>query len=569
MNKLNFFSHEKISDRLYILTEGYSMVHRFTIGVVIGDEKILVIDAGLGATDDLREYIEGIVGTDKPLICACTHCHPDHVGAAKLFDEAYVSHIDWKERADFALNTAQRLEDLDAFGLFNKEVNQWGREHIIPNEDTQFRDIRDGDVFDLGGVQIECIQLPGHSSGSMLFFNREDQYVFTGDIINTDVHLKRIGMEELKTYRENLKKVHAGIGDGVTLYPAHLPLPMETEVIHDLIAVCDDLIAGKVQGDPPGETIFTERNNNPLIRMHSVGNTCIVYNAENMNVPHQWDTLNFYSHEKVGERVYVVTEGYSMVHKFTIGVIIGDEKILVVDSGLGMAGDLRTYIEGFAGTDKPMICVCTHGSIDHAGAACLFDEAYVSSRDTHMLASAFDRERRLRDLNAFSLFNEEVVEYGRTHMIDNTKSVFKDVDEGDVFDLGGITVQPIRAPGHSKGHMAYYIPQEKILFGGDGINVDTHIKNLDRQGLLDYSKMLRRVLSITGEDIRIFAGHLNRPHKANVPRNLAAACEEVANGQTAGDPPGETIFLEKAGNPAVRMHYHGNSCIIYNSDLMK
>lgn len=279
-------------------------------------------------------------------------------------------------------------------------------------------------------------------------------------------------------------------------------------------------------------------------------------------------SLNFYSHERVSERVVVVTEGYSMVHRFTIGVVVGNEKVLVIDSGLGMDADLRSYIEKIVGREKPMLCSCTHGAIDHAGAACLFDEAYLNERDYPMLPSAFDRARRLRDLGAFSLFNNEVVEYGRAHMLDNSQSVFKPVDEGDVFDLGGISVEPIRTPGHSKGHLAYFIRQEKIAFGGDGINVDTHIKKLDRQGLLDYRDMLYRFLSITGEDIRIYAGHLNRPHRANVPRNLALACEEVASGQTAGDPPGETIFLEKAGNPAMRMHYHGNSCIIYDSSLM-
>ena len=280
--------------------------------------------------------------------------------------------------------------------------------------------------------------------------------------------------------------------------------------------------------------------------------------------------LNFHSHEKVSERVYVVTEGYSRVHRFTIGVVIGDEKVLVIDSGLGMTGDLRTYIEGFAGTEKPMICACTHGNIDHVGAACLFDEAYLNHGDHVDVLRAFDNERRLRDLSAFSLFNDEVIAYGREHMIeDNSKVVFKDIDEGQVFDLGGISVEPIRTLGHTEGHLAYYIRQENIAFGGDAINVSTGLKRLDREGLLAYRDMLYRFLSITGDDVAIYAGHLNRPHKSNVPRNLALACEEVANGETRGDPPAESIFPEKAGNPALRMHYHGNSCIIYNSSHLK
>lgn len=279
--------------------------------------------------------------------------------------------------------------------------------------------------------------------------------------------------------------------------------------------------------------------------------------------------LNFHSHEQVSDHIYVVTENYSMVHRFTIGVIIGRDKVLVVDSGLGMDGDLRSYIESFAGMDKPMICACTHGAIDHAGAACLFDEAFLNSRDKGMLPSAFNRDRRLSDLDAFSLHNKEVVEYCREHMVDNTRSVFTEIDEGYVFDLGGVTVRAIATPGHSKGHLAYYCPEEKIAFCGDAINADTHIKKLDAEGLREYSRMLKRFIAIVGEDTRLFAGHLNRAHSVQVARNLAAACEEVAEGKTYGDPQGETIFEEKMGNRSVRMHYHGNSCIIYDSSLLK
>lgn len=278
--------------------------------------------------------------------------------------------------------------------------------------------------------------------------------------------------------------------------------------------------------------------------------------------------INFYSHERVADCVYVVTENYSMVHRFTIGVIIGETITAVIDSGLGMTKDLRTYIESFAGTDKKMICLCTHGAIDHIGASKLFDEAYLNPLDLEMIPRAVLTERRLSDLNAFSLYNREVMEYCREQMLINEDSVFKDVNEGDIFDLGGgIEIEPIATPGHSKGHLAYLCRKEGIAFVGDAINSDVHIKQLDRQGLKDYAGMLRRFLSIAGEDVVMYAGHLNRAHRANVVKNLAAACEEAADGKILGDPPGETIFTEKSGNPDIRMHYHGNCCIIYNRSL--
>lgn len=131
MENLCFWSHERKSEHLYIVTEGYSMVHRFTIGVVVGDEKVLVIDAGLGVAPGLRDYIERIVGTGKPLICACTHGHPDHVGSALLFDEAYLNSRDYPRLSSFALNTGQRLEDLKALPWIHQRFLLTARNIIL------------------------------------------------------------------------------------------------------------------------------------------------------------------------------------------------------------------------------------------------------------------------------------------------------------------------------------------------------------------------------------------------------------------------------------------------------
>ena len=280
MNQLNLFSYEQISERLWVFTEGYSMLHRFTIGVIVGDEKILVIDSGLGATDNLRETIESVVGTSKLLVCACTHLHPDHAGSAKRFDEAYCSHLDWPSRADFALSTQQRWTDLKAFALDSPEVMEFCQTHIIENADTTFKDIKDGDIFDLGSVKIEAVAVPGHSAGSMAFFNRKEKYVFTGDAINTDVRLRKLGRVGFASYREMLKRFIARVGEDVTLYPAHLPLSMDISIAKNLIVICEDLLAGNTAGDPPGETIFAERNNDPDVRMHYYNNTCIVYSEK-------------------------------------------------------------------------------------------------------------------------------------------------------------------------------------------------------------------------------------------------------------------------------------------------
>lgn len=571
MEHINFFSHERFSPRLIMFNEGYSMVHRFVIGCVVGDEKILVIDTGFGMTDELRRYIESVVGTDKPIICACTHGHADNVGSACLFDEAYCSLRDFENGED-PFNNELRLKALEDYCLDSKVAMAYCKENMLQDNRATFKDIKDGDVFDLGGVKIQAIAMPGHSSGSMAFYNAEEKYVFTGDAVSTDIRLIKLNSAGLLKYADTLRHFISIVGDDVTIYPAHLPLEMTINVAKSLVRACEEVAGGiNTAHDMPGESIFKARQNNRSIRMHYADNCCIVYDRTKCG----WDGnepeyLNLYSHEKLSDRVYTVAVNYSTVHRIMLMVFVGDEKILVIDSCHGPDHRLREYIESFVGKDKPIIIANTHVGIDHAGGDILFDEMYIHPMDQLSIDRSLTFEARVGDFDPFSLYNEEVSQYVRANMCQTMtpeqKASIIDLEDGHIFDLGGITVKAIFAPGHTNGHTTFYCPEENICMTGDGMNVDTHLKALDREGFGRYVQMMDHFLSQVREDTVFYASHLNRPHKLRVPLNIRAACVDLYEGRTEGDPPGEAIqkHLSAFNNPDIKMHYHGNCCVVYN-----
>ena len=307
--------------------------------------------------------------------------------------------------------------------------------------------------------------------------------------------------------------------------------------------------------------------------------------------------INLFSHQKKSDRYYVFTEGYSCLHRFTIGVIVGDEKILVIDSGMGLTGELRKYIESVVGIDKPMICTCTHGAIDHGGAACLFDERYCSHRDTFMYPRIFNNEIRLKDLDAFGLNNPEVIKYC-TENLHNNETSFTDVDDGFVFDIGSAHIEVIAIPGHTPGSQAYFYREEKVCFTGDAISVDEQIPNIVRfynepehranvarflniaidspeltfmECYTIYSKLVKRAISIIGEDATLYCGHLSVPLTIQVAKDVAGACEEIGMGLTEFDPPGESIFGYQSNATTgrnLRIHFCGNVDVMYDKNKM-
>ena len=284
MQHINFFSHEWFSDRLIIFNEGYSMVHRFTIGGVIGDEKKLIIDTGLGMTRDFRRYIESCIGTETRIACLCTNGYFDHVGSACSFEERYLSSKDLAEAriADYAFNAEARFEALTDFALESKVAMNYCREQMITDNRAEFQDVKDGDVFDLGGVKLNIIGMPGVTPGSIAVFNPEENYVFTGDAVNTDVHLEHLTGKQIAAYAETLRHFVDSVPRDVKIYPMHLPLEMDIRVAEHLIQACEEVAQGKIDRDPPGETIFRRCQNNRNLRSHWVHGACIVYDRSKL-----------------------------------------------------------------------------------------------------------------------------------------------------------------------------------------------------------------------------------------------------------------------------------------------
>ncbi|MBW1897583.1 MAG: MBL fold metallo-hydrolase [Deltaproteobacteria bacterium] len=46
-------------------------------------------------------------------------------------------------------------------------------------------------------------------------------------------------------------------------------------------------------------------------------------------------------------------------------------------------------------------------------------------------------------------------------------NIERTLEDGERIDLGGITLETVLTPGHSPGHLSFYIPEHGLLFSGD------------------------------------------------------------------------------------------------------
>ena len=144
----------------------------------------------------------------------------------------------------------------------------------------------------------------------------------------------------------------------------------------------------------------------------------------------------------------------------------GRDADLIIDTGMG----LRPIIENIAIlSERKVIAVCTHSHHDHAGGLCQFEkrlghpaEAEIFANPTHSTVVA-----ELLDTSVIQKLPYEGFDTGRWCY--DPAPLTKQVDEGDVVDLGDRILRVVQLPGHSPGSVALWEEATGTIFTGDAL----------------------------------------------------------------------------------------------------
>ncbi len=134
------------------------------------------------------------------------------------------------------------------------------------------------------------------------------------------------------------------------------------------------------------------------------------------------------------------------------------------------------------------------------------------------------------------------------------------VAEGDTFDFAGRAVSVIDCPGHTLGHISYYIASEKLLFAADtlfALGCGRLLEGTPAQMWSSLSKLMA-----LPDDTVVYCGHEYTLSNAKFcvtidPENveLAARFEDIKFKRESGQATlPTTIGLEKRTNPFLRPH---------------
>jgi hydroxyacylglutathione hydrolase len=179
---------------------------------VLSDDEghAVIIDPGCYYPEEdemLKNYIIGEHLTVDHLLL--THLHPDHIfGTAFLYKE-------------FGLKGEANQGDESWYENAPQHSRQFGIEMKEPPAPL-LKYLDDGEMVTFGNTSLECILVPGHSPGSLVYYQKESDCIFSGDV------LFRGSMGRADLAGGNFDMLHQAIldrlfvlPDNTVVYPGH------------------------------------------------------------------------------------------------------------------------------------------------------------------------------------------------------------------------------------------------------------------------------------------------------------------------------------------------------------
>lgn len=201
---------------------------------VLYDEtkECVIIDAACFYPDEKDHIFNFIVDNElKPKMLINTHLHFDHI-----FGVNYLA-------SEFNLKFGANKDDLYLVEDLPNQLRMFGVESDSvqkPNVDVF---LSEKDVIKFGNQELKILHIPGHSPGSLVYYNQKAGTLFTGDVL----FRQGIGRTDLPggNYRQLLDGIKTKL----------FTLPDETVVY---------------PGHGPSSTIGFEKRNNPFLGMDTL-----------------------------------------------------------------------------------------------------------------------------------------------------------------------------------------------------------------------------------------------------------------------------------------------------------
>lgn len=221
-----------LSARVIQITEA-SGVSAF---LIVGTKEAALLDTCSGLKG-LKETVRNL--TRLPLSVILTHGHGDHAGGAEDFEKVYMHPAD--QELVKKHNLAMRMDYVQTMLGPDAELTETD---FVPDFTGNFEELTDGQVFDLGGIHLEIIHVPGHTKGSCCVLIQEESAILYGDACNANTLVMDESGTDISGYRRSLEHLKTFDVLYDVVYYSHGPAIGPRDSLDDNIELCGRILSG-------------------------------------------------------------------------------------------------------------------------------------------------------------------------------------------------------------------------------------------------------------------------------------------------------------------------------------
>ncbi len=171
--------------------------------------EAVIIDPGCYAKSEeeqLSKYLEENNLKLKHLLN--THSHIDHILGNRFISEKYKLQVASHQEDEFLIERAK--EQAVLFGMQIDTPPKVGK-YIDENDAIKF-----------GNSELKIVHAPGHSPGSLVFYNTEERFMIVGDVLfNQSIGRTDLPGGNLDTLLESIFTKLFPLGDDMKVYSGH------------------------------------------------------------------------------------------------------------------------------------------------------------------------------------------------------------------------------------------------------------------------------------------------------------------------------------------------------------
>jgi len=172
-------------------------------------KEAVLIDAGCYAQaerDKLSNFLKDNNLTLKRLLN--THSHIDHILGNQFIVDNYSLDLESHKEDEFLIERAK--DQAAAFGITIEST-------ILPK-----KYLNEGDQIKFGNSVLDIIHAPGHSPGSIVFYNKEEKFMIVGDVLfNQSIGRTDLPGGNYDTLINSIKTKLFPLGDDMEVYCGH------------------------------------------------------------------------------------------------------------------------------------------------------------------------------------------------------------------------------------------------------------------------------------------------------------------------------------------------------------